>query len=70
MLVGEGGVAVCCFVKVTHRPYNGRDRSIPFAAPLARRSWDRHKLSARLLLPGGYTRPRQGGNQKPVGPAL
>lgn len=46
----RGGVAVCCFVKVTHPPFDG---SIPFAAPSAIGSLDRHMLSARLLLEGG-----------------
>lgn len=46
----RGGVAVCCFVKVTHPPFNG---SIRFAAPSAIGSLDRHMLSARLLLEGG-----------------
>lgn len=71
MLVGEGGVAGCCFVKVTHPPYNSGDgQSIIFAAPSGRRSWDRCVQSARLLLRGGWHRSRQGSVRKLVGPAF
>ena len=50
MLVGEGGVAGCWFVKVTHPPYNrGDGQSIIFAAPSGRGSWGRCVQSAKAL---------------------
>lgn len=33
MLAGEGGVAGCCFVKVTHPPRDGRDLEHPLLLP-------------------------------------
>lgn len=60
--MGEGGVAGCCFVKVT-RPLQWKDLEHPlchFFSWGEEVSQDRHMLLARLLLIGYQIRCRQG----------
>lgn len=58
-------MAGCCLVKVTHPLVHGRDAEHPLCSSLSKGSWDRHVLSARLLIGGGGSRSGQGSVGEP-----